>query len=50
MVLLTWMGLSAWLYPAEDALAADAAGAHGRLTMPVEAGRKVSKAPPQPPL
>lgn len=42
MVLLTWMGLSAWLFPAEDALAADAAGSHGRLTHPVEAGRQIS--------
>lgn len=42
MVILTWLGMSAWLFPAEDALAADAAGAHGRLNYPVEAGRQIS--------
>jgi len=42
MIVLTWMGLSAWLFPADDALAADAAGSHGRLAMPVAAGRQIS--------
>eukprot|EP00967_Tisochrysis_lutea_P007849 scaffold9367_cov37-Tisochrysis_lutea.AAC.1 len=36
------MGLAAWLFPAEDALAANAAGTYGRLHYPVEAGRQIS--------
>ena len=42
MIILSWMGLAAWLFPAEDALAANAAGTYGRLHYPVEAGRQIS--------
>ena len=42
MILLTYMGCAAYYSPAADSQLADAAGAHGRSTYPVAAGRDIS--------